>query len=107
MTKPVSWTPSTAAWFCPVGHDAGLGRSSIMAQLVNAADLTARDPHLEKLDLPAEDAHIVAEHLVEVDPCGVHSHGVIRVPTYVEGSRLARSTRSRRSRWSRTTARRS
>jgi LDH2 family malate/lactate/ureidoglycolate dehydrogenase len=39
----------------------------------------------EKLDVPAEDARIVAEHLVEADLIGVHSHGVIRVPTYVAG----------------------
>jgi LDH2 family malate/lactate/ureidoglycolate dehydrogenase len=37
----------------------------------------------QKLDVPAEDARIVADHLVEADLRGVHSHGVIRVPTYV------------------------
>jgi LDH2 family malate/lactate/ureidoglycolate dehydrogenase len=35
--------------------------------------------------VPAEDARIVAEHLVEADLRGVHSHGIIRVPTYVGG----------------------
>lgn len=39
----------------------------------------------EKLGLPTGDAAIVAEHLVEADLRGVHSHGVIRVPTYVAG----------------------
>ena len=38
-----------------------------------------------RLDVPAEDAGIVADHLVEADLRGVHSHGVIRVPTYVAG----------------------
>src|SRR3954465_14620585 len=37
----------------------------------------------QRLDVPAEDAGIVAHHLVEADLRGVHSHGVIRVPTYV------------------------
>ncbi len=36
-----------------------------------------------RLELPAEDARTVAEHLVEADLRGVHSHGVIRVPTYL------------------------
>ena len=35
--------------------------------------------------MPQEDAEIVADHLVEADLRGVHSHGVIRVPTYVTG----------------------
>jgi LDH2 family malate/lactate/ureidoglycolate dehydrogenase len=55
-----------------------------MAQLVYAAELTARVVRIfERLDVPFEDARIVAEHLVEADLRGVHSHGVIRVPTYV------------------------
>ena len=29
-------------------------------------------------------AQVVAEHLVESDRCGVHSHGLLRVPQYVE-----------------------
>ena len=46
-------------------------------------ELTARVARVfERLDLPDEDARIVAEHLVEADLRGVHSHGVIRVPTY-------------------------
>ena len=40
-----------------------------------------------RLGLPDEDAGIVADHLVEADLRGVHSHGVIRVPTYVQGIR--------------------
>jgi LDH2 family malate/lactate/ureidoglycolate dehydrogenase len=44
----------------------------------------------ERLDVPAEDAGIVADHLVEADLRGVHSHGVIRVPTYVAGLRAGR-----------------
>jgi LDH2 family malate/lactate/ureidoglycolate dehydrogenase len=42
------------------------------------------------LGLPEEDARIVADHLVEADLRGVHSHGVIRVPTYVQGIRAGR-----------------
>lgn len=54
-------------------------------QNVAAEALTARVASIfEKLDVPAEDARIVAEHLVEADLRGVHSHGVIRVPTYVQ-----------------------
>jgi len=52
----------------------------------SAADLETQVASIfEKLDVPAEDARIVAEHLVEADLRGVHSHGVIRVPTYVTG----------------------
>lgn len=38
---------------------------------------------LKKLDLPADEAAIVADCLVEADLRGVHSHGVIRFPVYV------------------------
>jgi len=34
-----------------------------------------------RLGLPEEDARVVVDHLVEADLRGVHSHGVIRVPT--------------------------
>jgi len=55
-----------------------------MAQAVNAESLRTRVAGIfERLDVPAEDAGIVAHHLVEADLRGVHSHGVIRVPTYV------------------------
>ncbi|MFN8634128.1 MAG: Ldh family oxidoreductase [Chloroflexota bacterium] len=55
-----------------------------MAQAVNADALRTRVSTIfERLDVPAEDAGIVAHHLVEADLRGVHSHGVIRVPTYV------------------------
>jgi LDH2 family malate/lactate/ureidoglycolate dehydrogenase len=37
--------------------------------------------------VPTEDAGIVAHHLVEAHLRGVHSHAVIRVPTYVQGIR--------------------
>lgn len=55
-----------------------------MAQAVNAEELRTRVAGIfQRLDVPAEDAGIVAHHLVEADLRGVHSHGVIRVPTYV------------------------
>lgn len=55
-----------------------------MAQAVNVAELRDRVAGIfTRLDVPAEDAGIVAHHLVEADLRGVHSHGVIRVPTYV------------------------
>ena len=38
---------------------------------------------LKKLDLPADEAGIVADCLVEADLRGVHSHGVIRFPVYI------------------------
>lgn len=41
----------------------------------------------EGLGVPAGDATLVAHHLVEADLRGVHSHGVIRVPSYVQGIR--------------------
>src|SRR5687767_15225268 len=44
----------------------------------------------KRLDVPAEDAEIVADHLVEADLRGVHSHGVIRVPAYVQGIRAGK-----------------
>jgi len=34
--------------------------------------------------VPNETARIVAEHLVDADACGVASHGIIRVPQYLE-----------------------
>ena len=34
--------------------------------------------------VPAETARIVAEHLVDADACGVSSHGIIRVPQYIQ-----------------------
>ncbi|MCA9092920.1 MAG: Ldh family oxidoreductase [Planctomycetaceae bacterium] len=37
-----------------------------------------------------EDARIVADHLVDAELCGVTSHGIIRVPQYVEGVRVGR-----------------
>ena len=53
-------------------------------QAVNADSLRTRVAGIfERLGVPAEDAGIVAHHLVEADLRGVHSHGVIRVPTYV------------------------
>ncbi len=42
---------------------------------------------LEALDLPAEDALVVADSLVAADLRGVHSHGVMRLPTYARGLR--------------------
>jgi LDH2 family malate/lactate/ureidoglycolate dehydrogenase len=51
---------------------------------IGADELRARVAGIfTRLDVPAEDAGIVAHHLVEADLRGVHSHGVIRVPTYV------------------------
>lgn len=34
--------------------------------------------------VPVEPARVVAEHLVDADACGVSSHGIIRVPQYVQ-----------------------
>jgi LDH2 family malate/lactate/ureidoglycolate dehydrogenase len=56
-----------------------------MAQPVDAGSLKARVARIfERLNAPAEDAAVVADHLVEADLRGVHSHGVIRVARYVE-----------------------
>lgn len=50
---------------------------------VLARDLQARVARiLVTLDVPEADAAVTAGHLVEADLRGVHSHGVIRVPTY-------------------------
>ncbi len=38
---------------------------------------------LKKLDLPANEAALVADCIVEADLRGVHSHGMIRLPVYV------------------------
>jgi LDH2 family malate/lactate/ureidoglycolate dehydrogenase len=55
-----------------------------MAQAVSADELRTRVARIfGRLDVPSDDAGIVAHHLVEADLRGVHSHGVIRVPTYV------------------------
>ncbi len=42
---------------------------------------------MEKLGVPASDAAIVADILIEADLRGVSSHGLIRLSTYY-GSRL-------------------
>src|SRR5262249_26832841 len=34
--------------------------------------------------VPAEEAQIVAAHLVDAEACGVVSHGILRVPQYVQ-----------------------
>jgi LDH2 family malate/lactate/ureidoglycolate dehydrogenase len=39
---------------------------------------------LKRLDLPADEAGIVADCLIEAELRGVHSHGVIRFPVYVQ-----------------------
>ena len=39
---------------------------------------------LERLGVPADEARLVAEALIEADLRGVDSHGVIRMPMYVE-----------------------
>jgi LDH2 family malate/lactate/ureidoglycolate dehydrogenase len=62
-----------------------------MAQAINADELRTRVGRIfERLEVPPEDAGIVAHHLVEADLRGVHSHGVIRVPTYVNGLKAGR-----------------
>jgi len=42
------------------------------------------------LRVPADAARVVAEHLVDADVCGVASHGIIRVPQYVEAVEAGR-----------------
>lgn len=62
-----------------------------MAELVDAGALRERVGAIfRRLEVPAGDASAVAEHLVEADLRGVHSHGVIRVPTYVASVRAGR-----------------
>lgn len=39
---------------------------------------------LEHVDVPTEDARLAAENLVEADLRGVYSHGVVRLPVYVQ-----------------------
>jgi len=41
----------------------------------------------ERLGLPTRGARSVADDLVESEFCGVHSHGVIHVPTCVQDIR--------------------
>jgi LDH2 family malate/lactate/ureidoglycolate dehydrogenase len=58
------------------------------SRAIDAAELRTRVTRIfEGLGIPAADGSIVAEHLVEADLRGVHSHGVIRVPTYVRACR--------------------
>ena len=53
-------------------------------RIVDAATLQAQTTRIfERLGVPAADALIVADHLVEADLRGHPSHGVIRVPSYV------------------------
>ena len=62
-----------------------------MARAVDAEGRRTRVARIfERFRTPPEDAAIVADHLVEADLRGVHSHGVIRVPRYVEEIRERR-----------------
>ncbi len=52
---------------------------------ISAADLTELVSRiLRACRVPEEASQIVAEHLVDADLCGVSSHGIIRVPQYVQ-----------------------
>lgn len=58
--------------------------------LVSADDLKVfSQAVLERVGLPANDAGIVADHLVVADLRGVHSHGAVRLPWYVSGIETA------------------
>ncbi|HHZ91141.1 TPA: hypothetical protein EYN65_11605, partial [Candidatus Poribacteria bacterium] len=46
--------------------------------------------NFERLDIPTEEAEIVADHLVEASLSGVDSHGVLRIPQYAEYIRQGR-----------------
>ena len=61
------------------------------ARTIPADELRSRVADIfARMGLPKDDAGIVADHLVEADLRGVHSHGVIRVPTYVEQLKAGR-----------------
>lgn len=61
------------------------GDTSVASDTLVAAEALRRYTQnvLEVLGLPPGDATIVAESLVQADLRGVHSHGVLRIPTYV------------------------
>ncbi|TAK20453.1 MAG: Ldh family oxidoreductase [Chloroflexota bacterium] len=60
-------------------------------QTIDPSALRARVTRIfTRLDISEADATIVADHLVEADMRGHPSHGVIRVPTYVEACRAGR-----------------
>src|SRR3954470_19715631 len=61
-----------------------------MAQLLNAAEPTAREPDFRVARRPLGRRSDRGRAPVEADLRGVHSHGVIRVPTYVEGTKAGR-----------------
>lgn len=53
--------------------------------IVQAEALTKRIIALfQACGVPAAEGQVVAEHLVDAEACGVVSHGVLRVPQYVE-----------------------
>jgi LDH2 family malate/lactate/ureidoglycolate dehydrogenase len=55
------------------------------ARTIAADELRSRVARVfNRLGLSQDDAAVVADHLVEADLRGVHSHGVIRVPAYVQ-----------------------
>jgi LDH2 family malate/lactate/ureidoglycolate dehydrogenase len=55
------------------------------ARTIAADELRSRVARVfKRLGLSQDDAAVVADHLVEADLRGVHSHGVIRVPAYVQ-----------------------
>ena len=61
------------------------------ARTVDAEQLRTQVTRVfERLGLPEADGRVVADHLVEADLRGVHSHGVIRVPAYVNACKAGR-----------------
>src|SRR5206468_593261 len=70
---------------------AGNRRNRLASRTIRADELRAQVVRIfVKLGLPEEESQIVAEHLVEADLRGVHSHGVIRVPSYVASCKAGR-----------------
>ncbi len=56
---------------------------------VPAGELTAFCSEVfERCGFPRDDARLLAEHLVDTDARGVHSHGVMRMPVYTKKARL-------------------
>jgi LDH2 family malate/lactate/ureidoglycolate dehydrogenase len=59
-------------------------KNEVVTVVVSGSDLVGFcEKVLEKIGVPADEAHIISENLVEADLRGVESHGVVRFPLYV------------------------
>ncbi|MYF92631.1 MAG: Ldh family oxidoreductase [Gemmatimonadetes bacterium] len=74
----------TAGGQCSIGRGGCLGRGAALVPTLRAEDLDAlARACLRQVGVPADDATLIAEHLVEAGLMGHDTHSVLRLPQYV------------------------